>query len=904
MRGRFYIFLRFFRKIRENFRNGLFIGRIVCYNIPVSNLFLTKEDGYAAKKRTVSSLPMQFYSIVPRARKLFGYEAIPAPLAKPKEKYLFVFGISFLLMAIVFLPIVIYEGGYFVYYGDFNSQQIIFYTHAHDAVRAGNTAWDWGTDLGSSFVGSYAFYLLGSPFFWLTIPFPSAAVPYLLPWLLCLKTAVAAVTSYAYIRRFVRTPNAAVIGAMLYAFSGFQAYNIFFNHFHDFTAFFPLVLLAFEQRVQENKRGVFALSIAICGIINYFFLAGVATFLILYFFVRCTDKNFLITLRKLFSLIFEALLGLGIAAFMLLPAYYAVMNNTRLDEYLYGMDMVLYSDKTRIIRIIQSFFMLPDPPARVNLFKSDYGRWASIAGYLPLFSMAGVVAFFRGKGSHWAKKLIVLCIIFAFIPVLNTSFYLFNSSYYARWYYMPILILCMMTAYVLDNKQLNLRAGVPVVAGVTAAFVVISMLPKLDDGEVVYGELAKYPDLLKIQLGVSVAMLVLLTLIVLYVKRNRLFYRIITGATAFSVVACTGAIVWYGVSQGPEPEEYISKVIEGNEKVTLPDDDTDLFFRVDSSENTDNWPVMWGYSSMRCFHSVVPASIMEFYESVGLTRDVASRIEPKYNQLRALFSVKYYFKEQKTEGAVNKTPPVTGFTYLNSQNGFDVFENQNFVPMGVAYSNYVMDDDMQSYTIEKRLTTLLHAVVLTEAQKEKYADVLVQYYEPFSSAVETFQSECEDMQNRAAYEFTESTDGFTAKIDLDRANLVFFSVPYEKGWTATVNGEPVEIEKVSYGFMAVAAPAGDNTIEFHYETAGQSTGFAIAGISVVVLLAYMLVAARVFPTAKETRTGAIYDYESVPENLPVLPEKAEQPALPEENNTPAVLPEGEDSDHASERKED
>ncbi len=45
-------------------------------------------------------------------------------------------------------------------------------------------------------------------------------------------------TGYAYIRRFVRSPRAAAIGAMLYAFSGFQAYNIFFNHFQDVTAFF------------------------------------------------------------------------------------------------------------------------------------------------------------------------------------------------------------------------------------------------------------------------------------------------------------------------------------------------------------------------------------------------------------------------------------------------------------------------------------------------------------------------------------------------------------------------------------------------------------------------------------------------------------------------------------------
>ena len=98
--------------------------------------------------------------------------------------------------------------GIFLYYGDFNSQQMMFYQHCHDAVRSGNMGWDWGTDLGSSFVGSYAFYLLGSPFFWLTTLFPSGAVPYLIPWLLALKTAIAAITAYAYIRFFVDNTSA------------------------------------------------------------------------------------------------------------------------------------------------------------------------------------------------------------------------------------------------------------------------------------------------------------------------------------------------------------------------------------------------------------------------------------------------------------------------------------------------------------------------------------------------------------------------------------------------------------------------------------------------------------------------------------------------------------------------
>ena len=53
-------------------------------------------------------------------------------------------------------------------------------------------------------------------------------------------------------------------------------------------------------------------------------------------------------------------------------------------------------------------------------------------------------------------------------------------------------------------------------------------------------------------------------------------------------------------------------------------------------------------------------------------------------------------------------------------------------------------------------------------------------------------------------------------------------MPYEAGWSAAVNGEPVAIEKVNVGFMAVVVPEGDSvTIEFTYRTPGLALGFGI-----------------------------------------------------------------------------
>ena len=163
-------------------------------------------------------------------------------------------GLAFALYVLALIPFFVTRGLPFFYYGDYNVQQIPFYMAAHRAVRAGEFLWDWNVDFGGPFVGTFAFYLLGSPFFWLSVPFPEEAIPYLMPFLMALKYSVCAMTSYAYIRRYTVRDQSAMVGALLFAFSGFNACNIVFNHFTDAVAFFPLLLLRFEELMDMDHH--------------------------------------------------------------------------------------------------------------------------------------------------------------------------------------------------------------------------------------------------------------------------------------------------------------------------------------------------------------------------------------------------------------------------------------------------------------------------------------------------------------------------------------------------------------------------------------------------------------------------------------------------------------------------
>ena len=113
---------------------------------------------------------------------------------------------AMIMGVILLVPFVFIDGGYFIYYGDYNAQQIPFYTLCNDALKTGSFMWDWHTDLGVNFIGSYSFYTIGSPFFLLTLPFPAEVAKYLMAPLLVLKFSCCSLFAFAFIRRFVKRP--------------------------------------------------------------------------------------------------------------------------------------------------------------------------------------------------------------------------------------------------------------------------------------------------------------------------------------------------------------------------------------------------------------------------------------------------------------------------------------------------------------------------------------------------------------------------------------------------------------------------------------------------------------------------------------------------------------------------
>lgn len=594
-----------------------------------------------------------------------------------------VFMLAFLMYVIAALPIIIEHGGLFFYYGDYNVQQVPFYILAHRAVRNGQFLWNWNLDLGGSLIGDLSFYLMGSPFFWLTIPFSEKMLPYLMPYLMGLKYATAATTSFYYIKRYTKTKRAALAGALLYAFSGFDACNIVFNHFTDVVAFFPLLMIAFDELMmvdshRSNTRFIpcgfkwvrFALTCTLMVTINYYFFFGQVVFLLIYAVIRYASSDTARNVRYMFTrALTGGITGAAIAAFYLLMALSGVAGNTRLDNILLGYDLIVYPSAKMYMDILKSLVMVPDIIGKGTLFYTGTVKNSSLAVYLPLFGIAGVIAYCHGHRHDWKKKLIITCAIIAAVPAFNAAFSLLNSQYYCRWFYMPILFMAIMTVQVMEKSgrdRVNLKYGTLVSTLIFLVIVGFAFLPSRDDdGNIQYMAMSENKDLLWKQIICTAVLYIVLIIIVFFIRSRK---RRITVSLIATIVGSIAATMMVLINGSSLISDYGMKMWKYQMLDTSPDIDRDVFSRSETDSTSTNYEMVWNIPTVHCFLSTVPSEIFNFYEGAGgITRTVESSMPVERTGLRAILSARYYIENSdiNKDGEFGKGSGTTGYLPYN-----------------------------------------------------------------------------------------------------------------------------------------------------------------------------------------------------------------------------------------------
>lgn len=751
-----------------------------------------------------------------------------------------VFLLSFFMAFLCLLPFLIRDGFFFLYYGDYNMQQLPFYTLVHRAIRNGELFLNFTTDLGSSIYSSYSFYLLGSPFFWITIPFPEVSLPYLMPFLLMLKLGLSSVTAFHYLKRHTTDTRSACIGALLYTFSGFQTMNLVFNHFLDVAVFFPLYLVCLEQLAEEGKRLRFALCTALMAVINYYFFFGEVVFLILYTLVKYAfplKKQ----LKVLITILLEGFTGVLLSGFFFLPSILAVSGNHRVSDVLSGSGLFFYPDWRLYASLLKNLFLPPDPIQVSSIFSTDQGMLASVSLFLPLFSASGVIAFFfcktkqepALKRAHFIKLLLILCGIFALIPVLNASFSAFNAAYYTRWFYMPVLIMSAATAITIEN--FDKRAFAVGTLTCAAMFLIILTLAGLSDhlsGNLGDALAVSNRTLLTSELfGLGICLLFLVYLVFIQRKKANLMY--LNGMLISTILVC-GILTYSQISQGYQlvgewgRAQYRQQISLNKDE--LPQDG--LFYRVETESDLVNYSMYWDVPSVSCFLSTVPGSIMDFYDFAGIKRNVSSQLPSDRPGIRSLLSVRCFIETD---------------TQADSSHQLAIHENDNWLHMGAVFSSFMRQSEYDKLSAAEQDLVLLTALVVPDDADLPFSELSAKDFQ--AQLAKTTDSgylsaQCEARNQTAADSFTYTDTQLDLTYQNGTGGLLFLSIPYSTGFQAYVDGAKTEIQRVDGGLMAVVLPVGATTVTLHYSEPGLIPGCLLTLLGAIFAVIQFLINRR------------------------------------------------------------
>ena len=267
-------------------------------------------------------------------------QRIKAGAAAMKKEYGYIFW-GALIPAALFFLIYLCRGLYPFGKGtvlvlDLNGQYAYFFEHLRNCVLEGKSLlYSWERAMGGEFLGMYSYYI-ASPLSFLICLFLKDKTQEFLLIMFLIKAALCGGTMGVYLHKHSVNKNKlnVIAFSVLYAMSAYCVVQQNNTMWIDAVMWLPLVILGVEQIIQYGKYKMFVIFLALTLLSNFYIGYMVCIFVLLYFFFYMwaykdggvnnptNEKNHF--WKSFVRIAFYSLLAVGIAAVMILGAYYSL----------------------------------------------------------------------------------------------------------------------------------------------------------------------------------------------------------------------------------------------------------------------------------------------------------------------------------------------------------------------------------------------------------------------------------------------------------------------------------------------------------------------------------------------------------------------------------------------------
>lgn len=778
----------------------------------------------------------------------------PAPVARVRRKNRFgivVPGVSLLLLgALIFRDFLF--GDAVLLYKDIGADSINDYypcfLHLSDYIRSeGFPSWSFYVGMGQDLY-YLSGYLLLEPVTWLHRDLIACALVYQH----LAKILIAGLLFFYFLRLRGLNWSASLLGSFLLSGSGYMCVGSCWYTLADEVVCFAALLLATEKAVKLGTWSVLALAVALVGLLGSFHLYLCALFLLFYvparLFARSGWQPRPIFLTSL-CLAGAAFLGVGLGAIITLPHLYALLNSPR------------GSGTTSFVATLTSFPVfglesrLHNLTAALRPFANDalgtgdgFRGWANYLEApitycgllcLVLFPQAFVAAQRRHRVIY--ALFLAAILIPTIFPWFRYLFWLFQGDYYRTHSLFSILGLITLSMIVfsrfIQGRALNIWA----LAATTLVLLGILYLP-IDE--------LQSRLLPKIKLQATILLISYSTLLATgqLMKRQTLFAWIIVGLAAVELIHFDRITIFN--RQTVSKPELKARVGYNDETIDVVRDTKagdDSFFRITKLRPSAPtvWPslndaMVFGYYGTSSYSSFNSVNYTNFLTAVGAVPP-NSEAETRWSVGLADSALLSAFACEKYVLVSDPVPFQTNPHYeLVKRYSQDyLFRNHLFLPFGLTYTQYMVEDAFLQLSSGEKQEALLRAVVLSnkdEAAKGGLSTLAVSELEqdirstPLPDVVAARRNTAFNLNS-----FRQTR--IVGNVRLDQKGVLVFQTPFDRGWSALQNGQTAPVLKVDLGLLGVPLDAGEHKVELHYRTPFLIYGMAITFVSFLLLAA-------------------------------------------------------------------
>lgn len=198
----------------------------------------------------------------------------------------------------------------------------------------------------------------------------------------------------------------------------------------------------------------------------------------------------------------------------------------------------------------------------------------------------------------------------------------------------------------------------------------------------------------------------------------------------------------------------------------------------------------------------------------------------------ALAKMTWYKKAYLYKQSLEWSAPTDYFIKVTSDRGTTAREIANSVNTWHMYGGKDEWLVNMGYSGEAQST-----ITLTFNQAGIYHfDKLTAVCQPMAS----FDDRVSNLKDTPVENLNLGTNEITCSVDAAKNEALFLSVPYSEGWSATVDGRPVDLKRANTGFMAIELAPGNHDVKLTFMTPGLAAGALASGVGIAAFIAIVI----------------------------------------------------------------